>query len=171
VHAEVEEDNTTTRTDDSKRNLSDKQENDNSSVLQHVPKSFVSLKKDLCRAAFIQCNFLLFSNGAAGNDKHTRKFRCGACVNRHQNNRQISKAQVLSTLQDNLCKSSIINDARNCRGSVGKCTSTTIRTYSCPFCFTIRWDEIGFYVAVARCLENYITKYSLTIVFHSIIVP
>ena len=41
VHAEVEEDNTTTRTDDSKRNLSDKQENDNSSVLQHVPKSFV----------------------------------------------------------------------------------------------------------------------------------
>jgi MULE transposase domain/SWIM zinc finger len=124
--------------------------------LLDTPPSFTALKKHLESAAFSQCHFRLFSNGGSCRGKNPyRRFLCGACINRARTKRYVASRQTKNQASDcdDLRQSRLVNDRSKARKD-GKCkprrTATSVTDKSCTFCFTIRWDFLGFYISLER---------------------
>jgi hypothetical protein len=134
--------------------------NNAGSTQRPPPPDFLTLKKDIERAALEQHNengsmqFPLFSNGASGGVANTRRFRCAASINRVNTKRQTALAIKRHELKHTYRQSDIINDRKNSRGPTGKSmirrTNSVVSDKSCTFGFTLRWDEIGFYISLEK---------------------
>jgi len=121
------------------------------------PPSFLTLKKDLESAAFNQCHFTLYSNGGSSKQAKNsfRRFLCGACVNRAKTKRHIQSTnrKIHASECNELRSSSFVNDRHNAREggqSTARRSNARVTDKSCTFCFTIRWDTLGFYVSLER---------------------
>jgi len=121
------------------------------------PPSFLVLKKDLESAAFDQCHFTLYSNGSSGKQaqKPFRRFLCGDCVNRANTKRHIESTnrKIHASECDELRSSSLVNDHSKSREggqSTTRRSNARVTDKSCTFCFTIRWDSLGFFVSLER---------------------
>jgi MULE transposase domain len=129
-----------------------------------APPDFLILKKDLENAALQDNNeeeeigsgqFPLFSNGSSGGCLRTRRFHCAGCINRANTKRNMALSKKRQELKHTFRCSDIINDKkRNSRGPGGKSmirrTTSVVSNRSCTFGFTVRWDEIGFYVSLEK---------------------
>jgi hypothetical protein len=124
------------------------------------PPDFLILKKDIENAALQEdkenggSQFPLFSNGGSGGCKYTRRFHCAACINRMNTKKHIAQTKKREELKHTYRHSDIINDRRNSRGPGGKSmirrTTSVVSNKSCTFGFTVRWDDIGFYVSLEK---------------------
>ena len=123
-----------------------------------APPDFLNLKKALENAALQEdtagSQFPLFSNGGSGGCRYTRRFHCAGCINRANTKRHIAMNKKREQLKHTFRHSDIIYDKRNSRGVCGKSmirrTTSVVSNRSCTFSFTVRWDEIGFYVSLEK---------------------
>ena len=121
------------------------------------PPSFLTLKKDLESAAFNQCHFTLYSNGGSTKlaKNSYRRFLCGACINRAKTKRHIQSTnrKIHAVECNELRSTSLVNDRSNSREggqTTARRSNARVTDKSCTFCFTIRWDTLGFFVSLER---------------------
>ena len=111
---------------------------------------FQTLKKDLESAAF-KVHFQLFSNGGSGKAR-TRRFKCGACINRVNSKRHLLMKDK-KRIQE-FRSSILVNDRKKARGRDGQSmprrTNTNIADKSCTFSFTVRWDDVAFFISLEK---------------------
>ena len=127
------------------------------------PASFLVLKKDLETAAFQQCHFPLYSNGSSGRSR-SRRFRCGACVNRANSKRYVLAAQrALEMEEDRLNDDSQLGQEVVDQPSMSDSAPPPKKRQrrrrrkgtrgvdkSCTFAFVVRWDEYGFFISLEK---------------------
>ena len=112
-----------------------------------VCKNFYMLKNDLERAA-MKAGSPIHSNGGG---KDRRRFTCTQCARQRKTDEKKRDSRTDVNFRD----SSIVgNDKRNRRlnGKLlpRKTTSNFFDNEKCPFSFSVKWDQLGYYISLAH---------------------
>ena len=117
--------------------------------IEDKESSWKQLVLDLETSAF-ECGSPIYSNGGG---KDCKSFNCN-CMIKRKNNKRIKEHKMSRAAKGDFRRTSLINDIGNNSREKGKSmlrkTHTTIGSMSCNFGFSVKCDDLGFFISLGR---------------------